>query len=151
MLCHRICRRRHRNLDGEGARLFGGRWNSPGLPALYTSSTIALAALEYLVHLDSDEAPHDLIATRIDVPDDLAIATIAPQSLPARWYRYPAPAACRAVGDAWLREGKTAILCVPSAPVPEEWNYLINPRHQGFARIRRSGARAFAFDQRLIR
>ncbi|HEY3935007.1 MAG TPA: RES family NAD+ phosphorylase [Gemmatimonadales bacterium] len=151
MLCHRICRRGHRALDGEGARLYGGRWNSPGVPVVYTSSTIALAALEYLVHLDQAEAPRDLVATRLDLPDDLAIATVATESLPTRWYRYPAPVACRKAGDAWLAAGKTAVLRVPSAPVPEEWNYLLNPRHQDFHLIRRAGSRTFAFDDRLLR
>jgi RES domain-containing protein len=151
MECHRICRKAHRALDGEGARRYGGRWNSPGQPVVYASSTLALAALEFLVHLDSSEAPQDLLAIRIVVPDDLAITELPPRALPARWHRYPAPHACRAAGDAWLAARKTAVLQVPAAPVPEEWNVLLNPRHPEFHRVKLVAERRFYFDQRLIR
>jgi len=151
MECHRICRKAHRALDGEGARLYGGRWNSPGQPVVYASTTLALAALEYLIHLDSSEAPLDLMAIRIAIPDDVAISDVRLRTLPARWHRYPAPDTCRAVGDAWLAARKTAVLRVPAAPVPEEWNVLLNPRHPEFHRIRQVAARRFHFDQRLIK
>lgn len=151
MECHRICRQAHRALDGEGARLYGGRWNSAGHPAVYASSTLALAALEYLIHLESAEAPHDLVAIRIAVPDDLPVTEVRLRSLPARWQRYPAPEACRTIGDAWLAAGKTAILRVPAAPVPEEWNTLLNPRHRDFERITQVAKRRFHFDQRLVK
>ncbi|MGH7523538.1 MAG: RES family NAD+ phosphorylase [Gemmatimonadales bacterium] len=151
MECHRICRRAHRPLDGEGARLYGGRWNSPGHAVVYASGSLALAALEFLVHLDSSEAPHDLLAMRINIPDDLTVSDVKLRALPARWDRYPAVDACRKLGDAWLLAGKTAVLKVPSAPVHEEWNVLLNPRHPEFHRIREAGSRRFRFDQRLVR
>jgi RES domain-containing protein len=118
---------------------------------VYASTTLALAALEYLVHLDSSEAPLDLMAVRIAIPDDVAGSDVRLRTLPARWHRYPAPDACRAVGDAWLAARKTAVLRVPAAPVPEEWNVLLNPRHPDFHRIREVSARRFHFDQRLIK
>lgn len=151
MECHRICRTAHRALDGEGARRYGGRWNSPGHPVVYASSTLALAALEYLVHLDSSEVPPDLVAVRITIPDDLTIIELRVSSLPARWFRYPAPDRCREAGDAWLSAGRSAVLRVPAAPVPEEWNLLLNPRHPDFRRIRARVSRPFHFDPRLIR
>ena len=151
MECHRICRKAHRALDGEGARLYGGRWNSPGEVVVYASATLALAALEYLIHLDSSEAPFDLMAIRIAIPDDVAVSEVPLRTLPQRWHRYPAPDACRVVGDRWLSAGKTAVLRVPAAPVPEEWNVLLNPRHPDFHRIKQVAARRFHFDQRLIR
>lgn len=150
MECHRICRKAHRALDGEGARRYGGRWNSPGQPVVYASSTLALAALEFLIHLDSSEAPRDLLAIRIAIPDDLAITDVRLRTLPPRWYRYPAPDGCREAGDAWLAARKTAILRVPAAPVPEEWNVLLNPRHPDFQRIKQSAERRFHVDQRLV-
>ncbi|MGH7593260.1 MAG: RES family NAD+ phosphorylase [Gemmatimonadales bacterium] len=150
MDCHRICRKAHRPLDGEGARLYGGRWNSPGRAVVYASATLALAALEYLTHLDSSDAPRDLVAVRITVPDDLPQSELQPRSLPPRWHRYPAPDRCRQLGDAWLAAGKTAILRVPAAPVPEEWNLLLNPGHPDFRRVKASGERQFHFDPRLI-
>ena len=115
MECHRICRKAHRALDGEGARLYGGRWNSPGEAVVYASATLALAALEYLIHLDSSEAPLDLMAIRIAIPDDVAdfrrasadvtgaLASLPrPRGLPRRWRcvaggpenRRPAGAGC---------------------------------------------------------
>jgi RES domain-containing protein len=151
MDCHRICRRAQRELDGEGARLHGGRWNNPGTPVVYASSTLALAALEYLTHLDSSEAPGDLVALRIHIPDDVRVATVELPSLPRRWHRYPAPAACRSVGDAWLRASDTAVLRVPAAPVFEEWNILLNPLHWDFQRVRQVAERRFRFDERLIK
>lgn len=151
MECHRICRRVHRPLDGEGARRYGGRWNSPGLAVVYASASLALAALEFLVHLDSSEAPRDLLAMRITIPDDLSVSEVKLRSLPARWDRYPAADACRRLGDAWLAAGKTAVLKVPSAPVREEWNVLLNPRHADFQRIKEVSVRRFQFDQRLVR
>lgn len=151
MDCHRICRKAHRALDGEGARRYGGRWNSPGRPVVYASSTLALAALEFLIHLDSFEAPRDLVAIRITVPDDLVVADVRVRALPPRWHRYPAPDACRDAGDAWLAARKIAILRVPAAPVPEEWNLLLNPQHPDFHRIRQTAVRRFHFDQRLVR
>lgn len=78
-------------LDGEGARLYGGRWNFPGTPVVYTASSLALAALEVLVHVDTDLAPTDLFAIAIDVPDRLQIETITRAMLPANWQRTPAP------------------------------------------------------------
>jgi len=151
MDCHRICRRGQRALDGEGARLHGGRWNSPGAPVVYASSTLALAALEYLTHLDASEAPADLVALRIHIPDDVRVKSVALQALPARWHRYPAPAACRSLGDAWIEKGDTAVLRVPAAPVFEEWNILLNPLHRDFKRIRQVSERRFRFDERLVR
>ena len=118
---------------------------------VYTSSTLALAALEFLVHADSFEAPRDLVAMRLAIPDDLPVTDVRLRALPARWDRYPAPDGCRKLGDAWLAAGRTAVLRVPSAPVPEEWNLLINPRHPDFHRIRVAATRRFHFDQRLIR
>jgi RES domain-containing protein len=151
MECHRICRRAHRALDGEGARRYGGRWNSAGHPVVYASSTLALAALEFLTHLDSSEAPQDLIAIRIAIPDDLPVTEVRLRTLPAHWHRYPAPDACRVAGDVWLAARKTAILRVPAAPVPEEWNILLNPQHPEFHRIKQSAERRFHFDPRLVK
>lgn len=150
MRLHRICRAAYRALDGEGARLYGGRWNEPGRPVVYTSATLSLAALEYLVHVDAELAPTDLVALALELPDDVAMETVDAAALPAGWERGPEPAACRALGDAWLRAGRAVALRVPAAPVPEEWNVLLDPRHADFARVRVVAERAFAFDPRLV-
>ena len=150
MRLYRLCRAPFRALDGEGARLYGGRWNSAGRPVVYASETLALAALEYLVHVDPADVPADLVALTLDIPDDLATEVVAAADLPAGWEREPESGACQAIGDRWLREGRTPVLRVPAAPVPEESNVLLNPRHPDAARVRVAAERPFAFDPRLL-
>ncbi|HEU4588653.1 MAG TPA: RES family NAD+ phosphorylase [Gemmatimonadales bacterium] len=150
MRLYRICRAPYRALDGEGARLYGGRWNSPGAPVVYASSSLALAALEYLVHLDPDHAPSDLIALTLEVPDTASADVVHQAALPGDWAQVPEHPACVAAGDAWLGRGVTLLLRVPAAPVPEEQNVLINPRHVEAAQVRVIAERRFAFDPRLL-
>lgn len=146
----RITREPFQTLDGEGARLHGGRWNSEGVPVVYASSTLALAALEYLVHVDPEEVPADLVAVRIEVPDDLPSEEVESADLPTDWNRVPDHPACIHLGDAWAAGAHTASLRVPSALVPEEHNVLINPRHPQAGRIAVTHTRPFAFDPRLL-
>ena len=137
-------------LDGEGARRAGGRWNSPGIPVVYTSSTLSLAVLELLVHTDPDLVPTDLRAFEIDVPASLTPAILDVGTLPANWRVIPNHPACRAIGDDWLNQGNHVLLGVPSAVIPEELNYLINPAHPGAGLIQVVRSRAFSLDQRLL-
>src|SRR5579884_3748266 len=111
---YRICRAAFQALDGEGARLFGGRWNSPGRAVVYASSGLSLAALEYLVYVDPADAPVDLVSVCIDVPDDVSTEAIAVDDLPAGW-RSVDNSRCRELGDAWLQRAASAVLHVPSA------------------------------------
>lgn len=150
MRAYRLCRVAYPALDGEGARLYGGRWNAPGRVVIYTSATLALAALEYLVHVDPGDVPADLTALTIDVPDDVVGAAVAVAALPGGWERMPAPPPCRCIGDAWLREGVSLALPVPSALVPEELNVLLDPGHPAAHRLRVVAERPFSFDRRLL-
>jgi RES domain-containing protein len=136
-------------LDGEGARLAGGRWNSRDRAAVYTSSRLSLAALELLMHTDVPLVPSDLVACEIEIPDDIAIESVDPAELPNDW-RLPNHLGCRAIGDKWLDEGRTAVLRVPSAVVPEEWNYVISPGHRAAKAIGVVRRRKFSFDSRLL-
>jgi RES domain-containing protein len=145
----RICSRRHHRFDGEGARLYGGRWNHAGTSVVYTSSSLSLAALELFVHVDVDIAPRELVAIAADVPDSMAVETVKVESLPKNWRRYPAPEALKDIGTAWAAKRSTAILAVPSAVIPEERNYLLNPAHREFKRIRISKPIPFRFDPRM--
>jgi RES domain-containing protein len=147
----RLTRRAHQALDGEGARLYGGRWNSEGVAVVYASATLALAALEYLVHVDPQDVPDDLVALRVDVPDAAAAETVAVADLPADWNTLDDHPACVARGDAWAAVGTALALRVPSAIVPEEGNVLLNPAHPGMRLVRVAAARPFAFDPRLPR
>jgi RES domain-containing protein len=144
----RICRRRHRPFDGEGARLIGGRWNHPGTALVYTSGSLALATLELLVHVDTDLAPPGLVAVAAEVPDDL-IEILDSAKLPKNWRKYPAPEELKDLGTGWIKRGSSAVLAVPSAVVPSERNYLINPKHADFARIAIAPPVPFEFDPRL--
>jgi RES domain-containing protein len=138
-------------LDGEGARLNGGRWNSEGNAVVYLASTLALAAIEYLVHVDIEDVPTDLIALQVEVPDDSNIEEVALDALPTDWYRTPDAAACLAVGDEWIRRASRLLLRVPSAIIPGESNILLNPAHPDAGRVEVRLARPFVFDRRLLR
>jgi RES domain-containing protein len=145
----RICSKRHQRFDGEGARLYGGRWNHTGISMVYTSGSLSLAALELFVHVDPDMIPSDLLAIEALVPDDVAVDVIKIESLPKNWRRYPAPDALRDMGAAWRAKASTGILAVPSAIITEERNYLLNPAHADFKRIRISKPIPFRFDPRM--
>jgi RES domain-containing protein len=146
----RIARRAYQALDGEGARLFGGRWNSEGVPVVYTSSTLSLAALEYLVHVQIEDVPDDLVSLEIDVPDDVQVDGIAAFDLPDDWNQVEDHPACTDLGDAWSAEAEALALRVPSAIIPHESNVLLNPRHPDMARVSIIAVREFAFDPRLL-
>ena len=135
--------------DGEGARRAGGRWTSVGRRAVYVSGTAALAALEVVAHLDSTAPLAAWSLIRVQIPDRL-IEAVDATTLPRGWRRYPAPAALRALGDAWLDAGRSAALRVPSALVPVEVNFLLNPRHPDFRLIRIGAPQAFPIDPRLL-
>ncbi len=135
--------------DGEGARLYGGRWNHPGTSMVYCSSTLALAALEFFVHLEPDLAPPDLVAVAADLPAGLDVEALEVEALPANWRTYPAPERLRDLGTGWVRSGRTAVLQVPSSVIPHEMNVLLNPAHPDFARIHIREAEPFSFDPRM--
>jgi RES domain-containing protein len=147
----RLCKRRYAAsaFDGEGARRSSGRWNLPGVRVVYCSESIALAALELLVHVDPDEAPEDLVLIPVEIPDDVGLTEVTPRMLPGDWRLTPGPVRLQQIGASWIKSGKTAVLSVPSVVVPQERNYLLNPAHPDFARIRRGRPKPFAVDPRL--
>ena len=151
MRVFRICSSRHPPLDGEGARLAGGRWNPRGVPVIYTSASSSLAVLELLVHTDSDLLPGDLAIVELQVPDALRVEIVDPATLPSDWRAYPAPESLHAIGARWARARRGAILAVPSAVNPGELNYLVNPDHPDAARVTVVSARRFVFDPRLFK
>jgi RES domain-containing protein len=133
--------------DGEGARLWGGRWNSPGRPAVYCAGHVSLAILEVVVHADLALAPHYVV-----IPvnfDEALVESLDPGRLPASWRRHPAPAAVVALGDEWLREGRSPVLRVPSVVVPAEPNFILNPLHPAFREIEIGKPEVLKVDARL--
>jgi RES domain-containing protein len=135
--------------DGEGARLAGGRWTSPGNPVVYTAENAALAALEILVHLDATARPaYALIPCTF--PGDIVLR-LDRRRLPGGWRSYPAPGALQRLGDAWFKSGASAVLDVPSVVIDRQSNYLLNPTHADFARIAIGRPGPFDFDPRLLK
>ncbi len=133
----RIVKRRFANaaFTGEGARLYGGRWNSPGVAVVYTAESQSLAALEMLVHLDSSELLGRYVVIEVRFEESL-IAKIDRSRLPRKWRTEPSPLRLREIGDEWARTERSAVLQVPSVVIPAERNFLLNPRQRDFARIR---------------
>lgn len=101
------------------------------------------------MHVDPAEPPEDLVASPADVPDSVTISRVTIGDLPADWRRYPAPELLADIGTDWAREGRTPLLAVPSAVVPQETNYLLNPRHPDVKAIRIGRAEPFRFDPRM--
>lgn len=148
----RIVKARHaaNAFDGEGARVEGGRWNSPGTPLVYTSQSAALAALEMLVHLGRGS----LLTAYVLIPcafDDAVVSRLDRKRLPENWRSYPAPPELQSLGDEWARGGTSAVLEVPSAVIATDSNYLLNPRHPEFKTIRVMRPQPFEFDLRLLK
>jgi RES domain-containing protein len=134
--------------DGEGARTNGGRWNSPGTLVVYTAQTESLAALELLVHLRAA----DLLKSYSSIPvsfEDSLVEVVDPARLPSDWKDFPAPSALQRIGDRWVAEQRSVVLRVPSAIVPSESNFLLNPRHSAFGLVAIGPANSFQFDRRL--
>lgn len=146
----RVCRRAYIQtaFSGDGTKKAAGRWTPAGVSAVYTSQSLSLAILELLVNMDRRQIG-DMVGIPADLPEDLPMTVIEPRALPARWRHTPAPLALRDYGQRWLEEGKTAALKVPSAVVPVEFNYLLNPTHPEFSRIVIGSPARLAFDERL--
>jgi len=135
---------------GEGARLYGGRWNSRGVPVVYASTSLSLAAVETFVNLAPNLLPADLMSVEIQTPEDVEIATLALQDLPAGWHKTRGES-LRHFGDEWIRRGSTPGLLVPSAVIRSEWNVLLNPAHPDFSKISFGEPEIFEFDARMFR
>jgi RES domain-containing protein len=135
--------------DGEGARLYGGRWNSPGTRMVYTSSTVSLAVLEVLVHLQEASilSSYSLISASFN---DVFVEHVDRSTLPDGWRTYPAPSELQHIGDEWVRSRSSAVLEVPSVIVERESNYLLNPTHPNFSSLVIGEPEPFTFDERLL-
>lgn len=137
-------------LTGDGARRDGARWNSRGVPMVYCAESRALAVLEMLVHVDPATMPDDLCILTVNIPDDIFPVVLGPARLPKTWREYPAPTELRDIGDAWVTSLESCVLSVPSAVLPQERCYLLNPLHRDMARITVEKAEDFLFDPRLL-
>ena len=153
MLAWRLIKTRYAAsaFDGEGARVYGARWNSRGTRVAYASNSSALAVLEVVVHLSGgggSPAGYSLISAK--VPDAM-IEDLDPALLPKDWNVSPIPPSVQLLGDQWIASGRSLALRVPSVNVEGGFNLLINPEHKSFARISVASIAPFAFDRRLLR
>jgi len=148
----RICNGKHAAaaFSGEGAYLYAGRWNPKGVRVVYCSSSLALAALEFFVHLEPGDASAKLVSMSATIPDGLPIDQLAIESLPADW-RVVGHVDLQQRGADWIASGKSVALRVPSAAVPGEWNVLLNPVHPDFTRITIEAPEPFVFDSRMFK
>lgn len=146
----RIADKRYKTtaLTGEGARLFGGRWNSPGISIVYTSESQSLAILELLVHLDSPALLNEFVLYGVEI-DSSHITHMNRLALPPNWKGDPVPEEVKSIGDKWAVTRASVALSVPSALVPAESNYLLNPRHPDFSKLKIQKPIPFQFDPRF--
>jgi RES domain-containing protein len=140
--------RAHDAFIGEGAKLYGGRWNSSGVAVVYGSQHKSLAALELLVHRDP-RRPSRFTAFLFQFPESL-VETVPFRGLPEDWRQEPPPPSTQQIGDAWMKESRSGLLAVPSIIIPEELNYVLNPGHPDFRKITIGKPQEFAFDARLL-
>ncbi|WP_306535229.1 RES family NAD+ phosphorylase [Geobacter sp.] len=149
MLLYRIAEEQFaRDLSGDGARLYGGRWNPKGVPMLYTAESVALAALEVLVRLSTPKRYSRIV---YEAPDEASLEIMTVQSLPAHWLLPYPNASLMEIGGRWARERHSLLLKVPSAAVRGEgWNILINPLHSEFSTVSIVDVTPFTYDERLL-
>lgn len=134
---------------GEGARRVSGRWHHQGIPVIYVSESLALSVLEKFVHLGFDSSRIKFIYFKIEIPASVSIAKLKIADLPIDWTEEPPRNSTKEIGSNWARENSTAVLRVPSVLVPRSWNYLLNPSHGDFKKIRISEPIPFVFDDRM--
>lgn len=141
---------KHAAFTGEGSRRWPGRWNSRGIPVVYTAESRSLAVLEALVNFEGADRrrlpPCVLFEARFD---ERWVEVVEPRTLPREWDAYPATPASRAIGDRWATELSAAVLRVPSIVTRGEFNYLLNPSHPDFGRIEIGPPEPMLWDPRL--
>ncbi|PWB61773.1 MAG: hypothetical protein C3F14_11185 [Deltaproteobacteria bacterium] len=147
----RICKARHADtaFDGEGARREGGRWNPRGVPVVYSAASLALAALEQFVHISKAAAGISFLSFKVEIPAEVNVSELDIGALPPNWRAEPVPDETMAVGDAWIKARTSSVLRVPSVVIPEEFDYVLNPLHPEFRKIRIQSPKSFSFDPRM--
>lgn len=140
------------DLSGKGAEKDGGRWNHPGTPLVYASSTRSLSAFETVVHLNAGGLPLNRYLVEIAIPDDLWAKreTLELSDAPVGWDAQPASKTSMDHGDLWVKRCSGLLLCVPSVIVPEEQNVLLNPLHPDTAKVSARKVRKWIYDSRLV-
>jgi RES domain-containing protein len=151
LIVYRLAEVRHARtaqdaLSGEGAFLFGGRWNPRGYRVAYAAEHLSLAVLEILVHTQDRKKLEDYRLITLEIPDTFT-STLDEDTLPSGWQE--ALEVTREHGRAWVEAGRSVALLAPSVIIPGEHNVLINPLHPDFARLEPTEPVPFRFDPRL--
>jgi RES domain-containing protein len=144
---YRIVNSKYPSNNGAGAAMRGGRWNHKGTPLVYCGATASLCALEVLAN--GAVLPKSRVVIAAEIPDSLKIEHLVDSDLPLNWNDEIAPDSTKDFGTKWAATNSSAILSVPSAIVPDERNFLINPLHPDFHKIKFSAPKPFVFDPRL--
>jgi RES domain-containing protein len=151
MIVYRLSKSKYsKDLSGKGAEKTGARWNSKGTPMLYTSASRALCTAEIAVHTPLGNVPGDYSIISLEVPDD-SVLDLNSSTLPPDWKSFPHPDSTQKTGDKFISDGKYVVLKVPSAVVPGEYNFLLNPNHKYFQKVKILNIESFTFDERLFR
>ncbi len=138
------------DLSGNGARIFGGRWNSEGLFAIYTSSSRSLALLETLAHTPAKMlSERNYVLVSLFIPETIKPEVLDKNKLTTRWNAPDARPLTKKLGDKFLRSKTGLLLSVPSILIPEENNYLLNPLHPDIKKIKMVHKRRIYFDARI--
>lgn len=137
--------------SGEGARRVGGRFTPVGVPAVYCTSQVALAALEVMVHFDEMARKKKWSLVAADMPDDLVPFVVPPATLGTDWREVPAPSHLQGIGARWFETKPSVAMVVPSVFVPQDPNVLLDPTNPDFKRITIEGAEDYEFDPRLLK
>ncbi len=139
-------------LTGNSAAEHPGRWNHRGYRAVYAAESRALASLELYVNLGEEDVINlEFLLLALHIPREVRIMDLKPKDLPKDWRSLPPSDSTRDIGAKWLAKEETAVLTVPSIIIPEEKNFLLNPNHPDFQKIRKSGPVAFSYDPRIIK
>jgi RES domain-containing protein len=151
MLAFRLVRKKYANpLSDEGASRSGNRWNSKGTALIYCADSRALAMAEVAVHLSLGLLPKDYEMVELEIPDEVSLRSLAPANLPVGWNNFPHLIPTQRIGDEFVAAAESCVLQVPSAVVPGDFNYLLNPAHPDFERIQIKSRVDFPFDSRFF-
>jgi RES domain-containing protein len=152
MIVYRLTRGKyHLDLSGKGAELYGGRWNSKGIPMLYTSQSRALAFAEIAMHIPMGIVPKDYFLISIEIPDTAGILKLTEADMPADWRSNPHSNTTQQIGDDFVTVNKYLVLQVPSAVVPGDYNFLVNPNHPESSIVKVIASTPFEFDSRFVK
>lgn len=152
MELYRLAREKYaRPLSGKGAAVKGARWNSIGVELIYTAGNRSLAMAEVAVHFTLATLPDDYMMVTILVPDSIQVKEILEAELPANWKEFPHPVTTQQFGDIFVAENRYCLLKIPSVVTKGDYNFLINPNHKDFTKIKITEIEKFPFDKRIFK